>query len=123
MRARRGADPDLPHPCYLRRDGRHDERARVSGVPPRDVEPCAADGPDALPRRGPGAALLPRAVHLVLVEGAHVVYRNPEALLELRGERCADPVYLALWDPDLLRPDTVEALGVLEEGRISPLAH
>src|SRR5829696_469283 len=123
IRPRRGADPDLPHPCYLRRDRRHDERARVSGMPSWDVEPGAADGPDALSRRGPGAAPLPRAVPLVLVEGANVVYRHPEALLELGGERLAGPVYLAPWDLDLLQPDTVEAFGVFEEGPVPPRAH
>src|SRR5918995_868638 len=84
IRPRWGADPDSPHPCYLGRHRRHDERARVRGVSSRDVEPCAADGPDALRRRGPGVAALPRAVHLFLVEGAYVRYRYAEALFELR---------------------------------------
>ena len=33
------------------------------------------------------------------------------------------PVYLALWNPKLLWPNAVEAFGVLEEGRVSPIAH
>ena len=81
---RRRAYPDLPHSRYLGRHGRHNERARIRGMSSRDVEPCPTDGPYALSRRCPGVAPFPRAVHLVLVEGAHVLYRNAEALFELR---------------------------------------
>ena len=88
-------------------------------MPPRDVEPDVSDGPDALPRRSPGAAPLPRAVHLGLVEGAYVLYRHPEALNELRGDRFLGPVYLSSWNLDLPWPNPVEAFGIFEEGRIS----
>ena len=33
------------------------------------------------------------------------------------------PVYLAPWNPNLLWPNAVEAFGVFEEGRVSPIAH
>jgi hypothetical protein len=57
------------------------------------------------------------------VEGTYVLYRYPEALFELRSERFAGYVYLTLWNPDLLWLNAVEAFGVFEEGRVSPIAH
>src|SRR5215212_3340714 len=89
----------------------------------RNVEPDTSDRPDALPGSGPGAAQLPRAVQLALVEGANVLYGYPEALFELRGERFAGLVNLYLWNLDLLWPDAFEAFGVFEEGLVSPVAH
>jgi hypothetical protein len=68
-------------------------------------------------------APLPRQVHLVLVEGAYVLYRYAKALFELRGESFAGFVYLAPWNPDLPWPNAVEAFGVFEESRVSPIAH
>ena len=32
-------------------------------------------------------------------------------------------VYLAPWNPNLLWPNAVEAFLLLEEGRVSPIAH
>src|SRR5215210_1759080 len=92
-------------------------------MPPWNVEPGATDRPHPLARRGPGAAPLPRAVHLTLVERADVLYGHPEALLQVVGERGSGAVYFLLRYLDLPQPDTVEAFCVFEEGRVPPIAH
>ena len=121
--ARRGTDPYLPHPGHPGGDGGHHERARVGGVPPGNVEAGAPDRAHPLARGGPAAAPLPGAVHLALVEGAYVLDGHEETLSEVGRQGFRGTVYLFLWNPDLARPHAVEALGVLEEGGVSPVAH
>jgi hypothetical protein len=56
------------------------------------------------------------------VEKAHVFYRDAQASFALRGKCVPCPAYLFSGDPDRVGSHTVEALGVLEERLVPPLA-
>jgi hypothetical protein len=61
-------------------------------------------------------------VQLLLVEKAHIFYRDAPAFLKFRGKCVSRPEYLFRRNPDRVGSHPVEALGVLKERLVPPLA-